>query len=132
MLSQFCRVCQGNYAGYIENVWQPPAVKSAFLSRTLSLSALTIGQKMVILESRTLPSQESIMSDEKLKALRQSHALHPHPERVRDPLFTSGSPIGADFRKKGGEKRTTSLFCEKVHLWNETSFLRRNDVIFRS
>jgi transposase len=31
------------------------------------------------------------MSDEKLKALRQSHTLHPHPEQVRDPLFTSGS-----------------------------------------
>jgi len=38
-------------------------------------------------------SQESIMSDEKLKALRQSHALHPHPDQVRDPLFTSGSPF---------------------------------------
>ena len=33
------------------------------------------------------------MSDEKLKALRQSHTLHPHAERVRDPLFTSGSPF---------------------------------------
>jgi transposase len=31
------------------------------------------------------------MSDEKLRALRQSHTLHPHPEQVRDPLFTSGS-----------------------------------------
>jgi len=33
------------------------------------------------------------MSDEKLKALRQSHTLHPHPGQVRDPLFTSGSPF---------------------------------------
>jgi transposase len=33
------------------------------------------------------------MSDEKLKALRESHTLHPHPEAVRDPLFTSGSPF---------------------------------------
>jgi transposase len=33
------------------------------------------------------------MSDEKLKALRQSHTLHPHPDQVRDPLFTSGSPF---------------------------------------
>ena len=33
------------------------------------------------------------MPDEKLTFLRQSHALHPHPERVRDPLFTSGSPF---------------------------------------
>ena len=33
------------------------------------------------------------MSDEKLRALRASHTLHPHPEGVRDPLFTSGSPF---------------------------------------
>ncbi len=33
------------------------------------------------------------MSDEKLTFLRQSHTLHPHPEQVRDPLFTSGSPF---------------------------------------
>ncbi len=33
------------------------------------------------------------MSDEKLRALRESHTLHPHPEGVRDPLFTSGSPF---------------------------------------
>ena len=33
------------------------------------------------------------MADEKLRALRPSQTLHPHPERVRDPLFTSGSPF---------------------------------------
>jgi transposase len=33
------------------------------------------------------------MSDEKLSALRQSHTLHPHPDQVCDPLFTSGSPF---------------------------------------
>ena len=33
------------------------------------------------------------MSDEKLRALRQSRTLHPHPEGVRDPLFTGGSPF---------------------------------------
>ena len=33
------------------------------------------------------------MPDEKLTFLRQSHTLHPHPEKVRDPLFTSGSPF---------------------------------------
>jgi len=33
------------------------------------------------------------MSDEKLAVLHQSHTLHPHPEEVRDPLFTSGSPF---------------------------------------
>ena len=31
------------------------------------------------------------MSDEKLVALRHAHTLHPHPDQVRDPLFTSGS-----------------------------------------
>ena len=33
------------------------------------------------------------MSDEKLVALRHSRTLHPHPDQVRDPLFTSGSPF---------------------------------------
>ncbi len=33
------------------------------------------------------------MSDEKLALLRQFHTLHPHPDQVRDPLFTSGSPF---------------------------------------
>ena len=33
------------------------------------------------------------MSDEKLALLRQSQTLHPHPEAVRDLLFTSGSPF---------------------------------------
>src|SRR5437667_291410 len=74
-------------------MWYFHDVKRAFLSEILSLFALTIGQQLAILASRTFPSQESIMSDEKLKALRQSHALHPHPDQVRDPLFTSGSPF---------------------------------------
>jgi transposase len=52
-----------------------------------------MSQKMGILERRTFLSQESIMPDEKLKALRLSHALHPHPDQVQDPLFTSGSPF---------------------------------------
>ncbi len=93
MLSQFCRKCKGNYAGYLKNMWHFYVVKRAFLSQILSLFALTISQQMAILARRTFPSQESIMSDEKLKTLRQSHALHPHPEGVRDPLFTSGSPF---------------------------------------
>ena len=33
------------------------------------------------------------MSDEKLALLRQFHTLHPHPDLVQDPLFTSGSPF---------------------------------------
>jgi transposase len=37
--------------------------------------------------------QEMFMPDEKLTFLRQSRTLHPHPEEVRDPLFTSGSPF---------------------------------------
>ena len=33
------------------------------------------------------------MSAEKLRIWRQSHTLHPHPDQVRDRLFTSGSPF---------------------------------------
>src|SRR2546427_875092 len=57
------------------------------------LFVLTIRARTGILARRTFPSQESIMSDEKLRALRQSHTLHPHPDQVRDPLFSSGSPF---------------------------------------
>src|SRR5437899_12783718 len=57
------------------------------------LFVLTIRARTGILARRTFPSQESIMSDEKLRALHESHTLHPHPEGVRDPLFTSGSPF---------------------------------------
>jgi transposase len=32
-----------------------------------------------------------IMADTKLEALRQAQTLHPHPERVRAPLFLGGS-----------------------------------------
>src|SRR5258708_40315117 len=61
VLSQFCRKCKGNYAGYIENMWHSHVVKSAFLSGILSHFALTLSQKRGILESRTFPSQESSM-----------------------------------------------------------------------
>jgi integral membrane sensor domain MASE1 len=37
------------------------------------------------------------------------------------------TPIGADFRKKGGEERTTSLCCEKVQVSNQLS-RGQNDV----
>src|SRR5258708_1620193 len=86
-------MCKGNFAGYIEIRWRFHGVKRAFLLRILPLFALTIGQKIAILARRTFLPQESIMSDEKPKALHQSHALHPHPDQVRDPLFTSGSPF---------------------------------------
>jgi transposase len=49
--------------------------------------------KSVILARRNPLFRESSMADEKLKALRQSHTLHPHADRVRDPLFTAGSPF---------------------------------------
>jgi transposase len=48
---------------------------------------------MGILELSIVFAQEMVMSDEKRALLRQSHTLHPHPEQVRDPLFTSGSPF---------------------------------------
>jgi transposase len=51
--------------------------------------ALIIG----ILEPFSVLYEVFSMSDEKLTFLRQSQSLHPHPERVRDPLFTSGSPF---------------------------------------
>jgi transposase len=64
-----------------------------FFSDILYLFHLTINPTEVILERSIFRSQELIMSDEKLVALRQSHTLHPHPDQVRDPLFTSGSPF---------------------------------------
>jgi transposase len=48
---------------------------------------------MGLLETTLVLTQEIFMSDEKLTFLRQSPTLHPHPEQVRDPLFTSGSPF---------------------------------------
>src|SRR5438874_2614964 len=54
---------------------------------------LTFDGAMDILELTIVLVQEIFMSDEKLTFLRQSHSLHPHPEEVRDPLFTSGSPF---------------------------------------
>jgi len=48
---------------------------------------------MGILELPYVLAEVFFMPDEKLTFLRQSHTLHPHPEGVRDPLFTSGSPF---------------------------------------
>jgi transposase len=72
-------------------MWCFHGVKRIFSPGTLHLFTLTIRARSAILPSRTFPSEELSMSDEKLRALRQSHTLHPHPEQVRDPLFTSGS-----------------------------------------
>src|SRR5712691_5686718 len=91
VLSQLCRMCQGNYAGRLAHICSSQSRKSAFPLEVGRICALTILAKTVILGSRTFLAREFSMSDEKLKALRQSHTLHPHPEQVRDPLFTSGS-----------------------------------------
>ena len=93
MLRQFCRRCKGNFAEYVESIQCFHAVEMALLAEVLYLFLLTIRTKSGILTTRTFPSQEVMMSDEKLRALRQSRTLHPHPEQVRDPLFTSGSPF---------------------------------------
>src|SRR5205807_630064 len=45
-----------------------------------------IDPKTGILGRRLFLSQESIMPDTKLEALRQSRTLHPHPDQVCDPL----------------------------------------------
>ena len=93
MLSQFCRECKANYAGRLAHICSFQRRKSVFFLEIGCICALTRVAKTGILGSRTLFAREPSMSDEKLKALRQSHTLHPHPEQVRDPLFTSGSPF---------------------------------------
>jgi len=93
VLSQLRRMCKGNNAGYAPNTGSIQRRKRGVLSEILYLFALTINPKKVILERRLFLSRESVMSDEKLVALRHSHTLHPHADQVRDPLFTSGSPF---------------------------------------
>lgn len=91
MLSQFCRKCKGNNAGYLDTLHRFHEEKRACRLVLLYLIFLTIDPKTVILGRNTLSSLEVIMADEKLRTLRQSHTLHPHPDQVRDPLFTAGS-----------------------------------------
>lgn len=93
MLSQLRRMCKGNNAGYAPNTGSIQERERGVVSEILYLFALTINPKKVILERRLFLSRESVMSDEKLVALRHSHTLHPHADQVRDPLFTSGSPF---------------------------------------
>lgn len=93
MLSQFCRECKENYAGSSLILRPRRAKLRGFSFRHEQVCALTTTTKTSILEGRNVSVRESHMSDEKLKALRQSHTLHPHPDQVRDPLFTSGSPF---------------------------------------
>ncbi len=93
MLSQFCRTCKGNNAALLRRIWPILQEKEYILARIVYLFALTFDRAMGILEPAIVLTQETNMSDEKLALLRQSHTLHPHPDAVRDPLFTSGSPF---------------------------------------
>jgi transposase len=93
VLSQFCRTCKGIYAASLRKIWPILREKERIIERILYIFVLTFGRTMGILELAIVLTQEIFMSDEKLAILRQSHTLHPHPEAVRDPLFTSGSPF---------------------------------------
>ena len=91
MLSQFCRKCKGNNAGLHAITGSFQKSRAACIPVLLYFIFLTIDRKTIILQRQPLPFQEGIMSDEKLRVLRQSHTLHPHPDQVRDPLFITGS-----------------------------------------
>jgi transposase len=93
VLSQLCRKCKGNNAGYLNEICEFFARVGAGIGEILHLFLLTFSRKAVILKTPVILSEESCMSDEKLAILRQSHTLHPHPDQVCDPLFTSGSPF---------------------------------------
>ena len=91
MLSQCCRKCKGNTAGHPDVARYSHKDRRVLILVLSYLLTLSIDLQTVILERRNLPSQEVIMSEEKLRILSQSHTLHPHPDQVRDPLFTTGS-----------------------------------------
>ncbi len=91
MLSKFCRKCKGNNAEEQRSSSFFLAVIDLILKKLVHLFPLTYRWKTGILEPLDILFQEVSMSDEKLALLRQSHTLHPHPDQVRDPLFTSGS-----------------------------------------
>ena len=93
MLSQLRRMCKGNNADFFKSICHFDTVWRDFSAEALHVFVLTIGSQTVLLESSSFLAKESIMSDEKLVALRQAHTLHPHPDQVRDPLFTSGVPF---------------------------------------
>ena len=93
MLSQICRICKGNNAALFGNIWAILRERKRVIERIWYLFVLTFGRAVGILERAIVLTQETKISDEKLATLRQLHTLHPHPEEVRDPLFTSGSPF---------------------------------------
>jgi transposase len=84
-------MCKENNAVFLRNIWHFLRGKGRIVERILYLFDLTFDRAMGILETTIVLVQEIFMSDEKLTFLRQSHTLHPHPEGVRDPLFSSGS-----------------------------------------
>ena len=95
MLSQCCRKCKANNAEYLTSMSVSLQKNRHYFRRYVHLFVLTFCQHVGILGTTTLVHTQEIasMSDEKRGRLRQSHTLHPHPERVRDSLFTSGSPF---------------------------------------
>jgi transposase len=93
VLSQFCRECKGDNAVSLRNRWWILREKERIIERILYLFVLTFWRATGILEPKIVRAEVFFMSDEKLTFLRQSHTLHPHPDQVRDPLFTSGSPF---------------------------------------
>ncbi len=68
--------------------------RTALILVLLYLIPLTIDLQTIILGRKNLPSQEVIMSEEKLRILRQSHTLHPHPDQVRDPAWERSGLLG--------------------------------------
>jgi hypothetical protein len=93
VLSQLCRKCQGNYAVYLINIWPFLSERETHIGVIWYVLNLTFVLLQGILRERCVLALEITMSDEKLTILRQSHTLHPRPDQVRDPLFTSGSPF---------------------------------------
>jgi transposase len=86
-------MCKGNNAERQRHRRFFFAGMSIILGKRVYLFSLTYHGKTVILEPTGLLFEVFSMSDEKLALLRQSHTLHPHPDHVRDPLFTSGVPF---------------------------------------
>jgi len=93
VLSQLCRNCQGNNAEAFAKQCTVVGFRRAFGVPYPVIYALTSAAKLAILTLHSVLAVEVLMADEKLRALRASQTLHPHPERVRDPLFISGSPF---------------------------------------
>jgi len=93
VLSQFCRECKGDNAVFLRKGWRYFQETGPIYISIAYLFYLTFALAIGILEPSHVLSEVFSMPDEKLTFLRQSHTLHPHPERVRDPLFTSGSPF---------------------------------------